>query len=496
VKRVSLFLSRVCVGLSFLSVQAFAEDGEKEPVYSFGRLPTELSTNEMRLSADDVVLRALQVNYDVAIRRLDVSVADAGVMESRAEFEPSLFAHGGRSSGTDTNSTQRTDSGEAGIRTRWITGTDLSLLTDYAETNQETGGSARVAVELTQPLLRGAGIKVNQAGMIRARRTRDITVQELKQQMIDTASAVRDRYWDLAAVRESLTVEEDSLKYARDLAEVTRQRAEAGIMGVSDTVEAQAAVYARETDVLRRGESVRRLEDVLKEQLALFEKPEYWNAAIVPTTPPTEPEAGTDFLASLGAALRNRPDYQGELLRLKNADLSLYVAKNELLPRLDVKAAAARTADVDGAAAATDAASSDDEVWSVFLSLEIPLGNKEARAHRDQALAQQQQEVLRLKQVELRIIREVRRAVDSENTTRKVLETTARTVEFEQRKLENERVKLELGKSTTDNVVRFIQSLNGARLNYVQAMNDYNKSLDGLEQVKGTTLNRYEVTIE
>ena len=175
----------------------------------------------------------------------------------------------------------------------------------------------------------------------------------------------------------------------------------------------------------------------------------------------------------------------------------MYVAKHQLLPRLDLTAQARRSAEVDGAGSTLDAVSRDDEqVWSVFLSLEIPLGDKKARADRDKARMQQEQEVLRIKQLELRIIREVRRAVDALNTSRKVVETTAKAVEFEKRKLDNERTKLDLGKSSTDNVVRFIESLNSARLSYIQAVVDFNRALVRLEQSQGTTLNQYGVTIE
>ncbi len=473
--------------------------GEDRRGFVFGdAVPASLpEPKPLELSLRDAVIHALGVNYDVSIQRLNAKISRADELRARGEFEPALFGSAGRTRDTETNFTEDTDSGELGLRTRWVTGAELTFSGQYSETGGETGGTGRAVAEFKQPLLKDAWLTVNRADIVLSRRNRDISIQDLKRQMIDTATGVEEQYWELFASREALAVQEDSLKFARDLAELTRQRAEAGLMGESDTVQAQAAVYAREADVARAAEGNRALEDTLKEYLTLLEDPAYWNAPVVPTTAPTTPEVDTDFLKALGSALKSRPDYEAELLRLKNADLSLYVAKNRLLPRLDLTARGERATGVDGPGSTFDAASSDDEeIWSVFLSIEIPLGNKQARADRDQARAERDQELLRIKQLELRIIREVRRAVDALNTSRKVVEATAKAVEFETRKLDNERTKLDLGKSSTDNVVRFIESLNGARLNHIQAVVGYNRALGALDQVQGTTLNQYGVTIE
>ena len=460
--------------------------GEERPFVFGESVPEKLpESHPIELSIGSAVLRALDLNYDVSIQRYSTEISRSEVMNARGRFEPALFGEAGKTEQDGTNTTAT----KAGLRTRWVTGTELSLSTESSE-GDDIDRTTVNTLELRQPLLKDAGIAVNRSGIVIARRNRDISMQDLKRQMIDTASTVQDQYWDLVAAQERLAVEEDSLKYACELSHLTTQRATAGIMGESDTVEAQAAVYTREAGVARAAETVRSLEDSLKEGLVLTVDPANWEAPVVPTTSPALPETKMDFLAALSAALKNRPDYQAELLKLRNADLSLYVAKNQLLPRLDLGGRVSDPSESD------DSLSDDEQVWSVFLSLEIPLGNKTARAGRDKARAEREQEAVRLKQLELQIIREVRRAVDSVNTSLKIVETTTKAEEFETRKLDNERTRLELGKSSTDNVVRFIESLNNARLNRVQAVVDCNRALVRLEQSQGTTLNQYGVSIE
>jgi len=485
--------------ICYLMLSALCADAaDSGGFYAFDELPDKLSFHEpLDLSIEDCVLRAIEANYDISIRRLSAQIAEARVLDAHGEFEPEFFAETGQSSTSDTNGTTKTDNAEIGIRTRIATGADISLSADHGKANDETTGEGGAAVRITQPLLRGGGFKATRAPLVIAGRNKDISVHDLEEQMLSTALSVQKSYWSLAAALERLKVQKESLKFAEDLSQLTLQRADAGIMSESDTVEAQAAVYARRADVARAEESVRGIEDILKESLALLERPEYWTAPVIPATSPQETGSDLDFLELLRVALENRPDYRAELLRLENADLSLYVARNDLLPALGLTAAGGRDAKGNSLGTAFDAISDDDEeTWSVFLNLTLPLGNKEARAARDEADLEREQQLLKLKRLEVRIIREVRRAVDAVNTSRRVVESARRAVEFEQRKLDNERAKLDLGKSTTDNVVRYIQSLNGARLRSVQAIIDYNQALARASRVQGITLKQYGVTIE
>jgi outer membrane protein TolC len=466
----------------------------EEQFFAFDEIPDHLpDTARQAWRIEQCVEQALTANYNIAIQQWAVTNADADVMARRGDFEPSISGYAGRSHESGTNTDRDADSGQLELNTRFITGTEISLYSDYAKDSDDDSGTGRVGVEFSQPLLRNFGIRVTRALLTQARREAKISRHDFIRQMIDTVARVEENYWQLVLTRERLAVQEASLESARKLDLLTRQRAEARIMSESDTVEAQAAVYEREANVVSAGENVRRLEDIMKENLGLLEDPAYWTSPFIPATPPILLEEDADFLRALRISLENRPDYRAALLKLKNLDLSLYVAKNRLLPKLDLVATGERQDDADNPGRAFDAASSDEEIWSAFLRLELPLGNKDARAARDSARAAQQQQLLRIRQLEVRIIREVRRAVDALHTNRKLVEATQMAVEFEQKKLENEETKLELGKSTTDNVVRFIQSLNSARLRHVQSVIDYNIARVRLKQVQGTTLEQYGV---
>jgi outer membrane protein TolC len=491
------YRSHISVLLCSLSVlgASFAAASENAPILLQNTLPAELpEATEESWSIDQCVFRALDVNYDILIRDWSITSAAARVMSARSSFEPSISAYAGRQHSSETNFSSETDSGQVRLNTRFVTGTEIDLYARYSTSDDDDDeGTGRVGIDVSQPLLRGFGIKRNRAAMIIARNNLAVSQFEFTEQLLSTIRNVEQQYWLLVSARERLAVQQASMKSAKDLERLTLQRAEARIMSESDTVEAQAAVYDRESSVVRAAEYVRTIEDNLKEALSLLEVPAYWTCSLVPATQPKVQDHDIDFLTSLRTSLENRPDYQAALLRLKNLDLNLYVAKNNLLPQLNLTAGLERQEDDIEIGNTLKAVNGDDENWSVFLQLDIPLGNKDARAVRDRTYAETQQQLLRIRQLELKIIRQVRRAIDSLNTNRRLVEATRKAVEFEQKKLENEQVKLDLGKSTTDNVVRFIQSLNQARLNHVQSVIDYSLAWSHLEEIQGTSLNRYGV---
>ncbi len=470
------------------------------PTVAIASWPASLSNRPPQaLTLEACVFMAIDRDYDIRLEALAAAQAEADLLGERGRFEPRVFGRAGRRESEEEGADpDRTDRGELGVRSLLLTGTDLSLSSTFSDFNAAASNDrGRVVARLTQPLLRDAGVRVTRAGVLRARRNREIARLQLAARVMDSILSVENQYWSLVAARERLRVQQESLEFAEELAETTRLKVEAGMMAESDIVEAEAAVSSRRTRVVRARERVRTIEDGLKERLALLNNPASWTTSLEPVTEPARTGGTPSFLQVLRTALLRRPDIRQERMRLENAELGLDVAENSLLPRLDLVADAAREATGDGTGALGDAfGDAPEESWSVFLEFEVPLGNREARARRDRAAAETDSRLVRLQRLELRIVRELRRAVDAVNTAREVVETTAREVELEQLKLDNERAKLELGTSTTDNVVRFIQSLNNARLGRVQALTDYNQALAELERLQGTTLETYGVTLD
>ena len=479
-----LFSVLVCVTLSPLSG---AREKESLAAYTPLTPPPSLPQTALHLSVEECGMIVLESNFDVAIQRLDTEIAEANILRARSTFDLNLTASGQRNE-SDGSTTNSTDTYEVGLEKTFFTGTKASVSSRETRSD-DNDGQQTLRAQITQPLMRNAGIRVTRAHVVLATTDKEIALLDLEDQMIDAVSAIQNTYWDLVLQRQRLDVQKDSLAFARQLETLNVNRAEAGLLAASDITEAQAATSSREADVFRAEENMHTTEDELKDQLALFSDPENWNAQIIPTSKPKEPKLPPPFLEALTRSLQFRPDYRTELLRFEQDELEYLLARNRRLPQLDF-VARAEQADTD------EATLPDDEEWSLLLQFEFPLFNRQGRAETERTKAERQQRILRLKQMENRIVREVRRALDALDTSAKVVEASRKAVDLEEQKLANEQEKFKLGESTTDNVVRFIQSLNSARLRLAQAVIDYNKSWVRLEQVQGTTLQSQGILLE
>src|SRR5690606_22456005 len=133
-----------------------------------------------------------------------------------------------------------------------------------------------------------------------------------------------------------------------------------------------------------------------------------------------------DFDEALATALENRPELAQQQIRVDSAGIVERVAKNNLLPQLNLVGQIAVQGFDDDFGGAVDHQSDFDQVgYAVGLQLEIPIGNRAARAiytrsrlQRLQAIEQYQSAVAQVA-LDLKISqREVQTAWDEMVATR------------------------------------------------------------------------------
>jgi outer membrane protein TolC len=101
-----------------------------------------------------------------------------------------------------------------------------------------------------------------------------------------------------------------------------------------------------------------------------------------------------DFEEQMSTALENRFELGQQGLRIDNADVARMVAKNNLLPQLNLTAQGnLQGFQTEFDRSTSDMWSGDHFSWQLGLSLEIPIGNRAARAIYTRALLQRQQAV-------------------------------------------------------------------------------------------------------
>ena len=216
-------------------------------------------------------------------------------------------------------------------------------------------------------------------------------------------------------------------------------------------------------------------------------------------------------------ALENRPDLRATRIGLKNTELNLSYAKNQLLPGLNLTASywspgvsGTRIVYLDdnplsGVILRTIPGGSSDSLkdafgfrynnWSVGLTLTIPVGNVLSRASYAQARLDMQQALLDMKNKEQQVFLEIKTAVRAAETNSKRVQAYRVARELAAQKLAGEEEKLRVGLSTNYLVLQYQRDLATARSTELGAIVDYNVSLSNLDRALGLSLKKKNMTL-
>ena len=159
-----------------------------------------------------------------------------------------------------------------GIQQGFLTGTSVSLgmgnTLGYSQNspnndfNPVTQGA--LSFSITQNLLNGFGIAVNNRAIRIAKNQLHISDLTFKQQVISTVNNVVDLYWDLVAFNDSLKVKQQTLELNTQLYTDNKRRAELGALAEIDIIQAEAEMKSSQQDVVTAETQVMQQEMILK----------------------------------------------------------------------------------------------------------------------------------------------------------------------------------------------------------------------------------------
>ena len=482
--------------------------------------------NPLSLSLEDCVLRAMKNNLAVRIQVLNPEISDASVSGAKEKFYPSLsFSFNKRN--TDTASYSFLDASESVFNknndysvqlNETIPGggsLGLSLNTNKNDSNRSFQTinpryGSTLTLNFTQPLLKDFGWNISRREILIARNNLAISENQLEQTLMETIYSVEDAYWNLVYSIDNLEVKRQSLKLAQDLLDKNRRSVEVGQLAPIEVLSAQAEVATREADILQAEAQVKNNEDQLKMILNLSAEEEKGFTSIQPKDKPKSQETKTALDEALVTAMENRPELRASRIGLKNQELNVTYAKNQLLPGLDLTASYwspgvsgeqiiylnnnPLTGVIIGripggsSAAMKDAFNFKYQNWSVGLTLTLPMNNFLSRAMYTQAKLNMEQSLLNLKSQEQQIFLEIKNAVRAVETNYKRIQAYRVARELAGQKLAAEEEKLKVGLSTNYLVLQYQRDLSTARSTELRAIVDYNLSTAALDRALGLSL--------
>jgi outer membrane protein TolC len=497
------------------------------PSIDFGRLVVQATpqeappgssgdVGELRLSLREAVLVALKNNLDIAIAGYNPKINTEGIVIQRAAFDPvlSLTADANRTV-TPVASTLAGATGKSKIENQDLNASlthrlpiggsyTLSLTNNRQNTNSSFAQvnpsyETFLTLSITQDLLKNFGVEVNTAPIKIARNTQAISVAQLRLQANQVITNVHNAYWNLVFAIENLEVQKRSLRLARELEELNKARVRAGVAAPVEVTQAEAQAAAQLQNVILAEKAIKDAEDQIKLIINMPDGERVWARSIIPADAPPFDVVQVETEASIREALEKRPEYAEAKLTLQNNDLNLRVARNQLLPSLQLQGSVGLNGlNEVGKGLGSDygrLTSGDFTAWSAALVLQYPLGNRAARSGFVQARLTYDQSMTSLLNLKRQIISQVREAVRRIEADIRRVEATraARVLAEEQLRVEQKR--LEAGVTTTFNVLSFQRDLAAAQASEIQAITTYNQDLANLELVKGTVLekNRLEL---
>jgi outer membrane protein TolC len=182
---------------------------------------------------------------------------------------------------------------------------------------------------------------------------------------------------------------------------------------------------------------------------------------------------------------------------IERAGITLKLRQNQLWPELDLVGSYGHAergtgySDVLG-----DLPRGRAPRYSYGVVLDIPLGNRAARARYKSAKADQEQSLLEYKRLEQQIMVQIDDAVKMIRSSFERVEATRAARSFAQEALAAEQKKLENGKSTSFLVLQAQRDLTARRSEEIRALADYNNALAQLAWREGTIPERHKIVIK
>ena len=505
------------------------------------------SREALPLTRDDVAYLALLGSRDLKVDRLSARIVATEISSERSAFHPVLSLESSESKSKNltgsalagaTEIETETTTWSSGIRAKLLSGGTASL--DFTNSRLDSNSQfltinpqyqSTLALSLTQPLLRGFGPTVNTWRLRVAENNVGISRYQLQARVAAILAEAESVYWDLARTHRDVEIKEQALDLTRQLARRTEELVSEGILPETARLQSKSSVLQRQADLTiaqnAERDAARRLQDMLN--LAPGSDP-----LIVPLDQPRVEPTAVDLSQAVKDALARRPELPQVKLDLKNKDVLLGVARNQILPQLNLfgsyglsglagepvnaanptvtipigrRGLASVNATVDIFPSATSQAvgdygtalnnliSGDFPTWKVGMNLTFPLGNVAAKSQLEKAELEMQRAEIAVKNVEHVITLEVARLGPQVESSYKAIEVTRAFRQQALKRVEMTRDQFELGLASLSAVVEAQRDLITAEQEEWKAVVDYNKVLVQFDRATGSMLEKYRVDL-
>lgn len=504
------------------------------------------------LTLDTALLTALTFSRELEVARLGPPITETFVPEARAAFDPVLTAsisaaHSARGQLSNANSTSslstlnnaastgdldtaldylnaaadavrsvqdlvntvrgpqdvvtETDNVQIdfGLQQTAPTGTTVALSASGARNDSNLSTDyydAAWGITIAQPLLRGAGTKVNLVALRQARNDATRSMHLLRQDVLELVGRVERQYWERVLAQEVLKIREFAVTLADEQLRRNQDLLAVGRAIQADVFAAEAEKSAREADLVRASADTQ-AQDIALVRLLNPQAERAWEIAFTPTDAPTATGVAVAANESETLALQYRPELPQAELDLANAGLDVVAARNNRLPDLDLTASYGVAGLGESSRRALGRLDDDRyDNYSVGLELRLPLVRRAEKARMRRAELSEERAMAALDNLAQAISAEARQAVVEVRAQQERLAAAVKTVTGRTEQLRVEEGRNRAGKTTNLDLLRVQRDLIQAQVDEATARINYAQALTALYTAEGTLLERRGIAFD
>jgi len=490
----------------------------------------------------DAIEKVLANDQTLVIARIDRGEAVLNLTGAKGAYDPragftgyrtravtpvgSLF--GGSADGKLTTETWQADPSISG----YFPELGGSYKLDFSSSRQTTDSefaflnpqyNTALNLNLTQPLWRGLHYDDNRYHIEVARRNIDLTVEQLRQHLIEIVTQTIQSYWELEFALASLDVQTQAVQLAEQQDSSNRRQVAQGLLAPADVVQTQTQIATFEQEMLTAQQTVTAAENALKVLMLSDRNDPLWSMAITTEALPDDKTPPMVLDEAVKQALAGRPELKESSISLDLNKLDLKRAKELTKPQIDATATLSTVglagletpAATSSALAAflpagasispvllggygqslSDLGSGHFTTATVGVTMSLPIRNRTAIANNAVAMSETRRLEATRRQVELAIEQDVRNALQSKSTAAARLDASANARHYAEEQYASEQRQFQAGTSTVFLVLQRQTDLIAARTREARARADLGEASANLDRALARTLDERKIEV-
>ncbi len=438
------------------------------------------------LTEAQVVQLVLQQNLEVRSQYYDPKIAKTGETLAKSRFDTQIqgqasyqldqkdvqidvFGTDNRTILYEAQASKKIPYGvEAGVG---LSNTRLSTNSPFITGDQApSAGNPRVfetqvSFEARMNLLKNRFGKSDKAGLRLAKKQTDIALSSTYYNIENKVYEALVVYWRWIVAKRNLYVTQQFLRRAQEFLNLTQENKRIGLSEDPDVLAAQALVAERKISVLRAEDFLKDEEKRLRYFLDLPD-------SIVLKSPHKLhlklPQTQRDELIHL--ALQNRKDYLVLAQQAEAKDIQISRAKDQKWPSLDLfSSLRLNSVDPGYGRALGETFSGQHPNWLVGAQFNLSFENRQAKSEMEKTQLEKAQLLLKIKNAENAIVLEVDEVLRELKLQDAEVHKYQQIVTLQKRKLDIENKNYQLGRSSSDIIVRFQEDYLAAEQRWLEA---------------------------